>query len=86
MPVEVKFRKAVLGPGLVLQVKNNSSRYLSLMVALKNPSANQEKNYRIDASPFTAVEVGHKEGWVLASGDQLNITHNDYQPWNGSIP
>jgi hypothetical protein len=86
MPVEVKFRKAVLGPGLVLQVKNTSSRHLSLMVALKNPSTNQEKTYRLDAAPSTAVEVGHKEGWILASGDQLQITHNDYKAWNGSIP
>jgi len=86
MPVEVRFRTALTGPGLVLQVKNTSTRHLTLVVALKNPSTNQEKSYRLDAAPSGTLEIGYKEGWILASGDQIKITNNDYKNWEGSTP
>lgn len=86
MPVDVGYRKAFVGPGLVLTVKNKSDRHLSLRATLKNPSLTQEKTYRLDVPPKGAAEVGHKEGWVLASGDLITLSHNDYKSWNGSIP
>jgi hypothetical protein len=86
MPVEVKTRSALLGPGLVLLVKNTSTRHLTFVVTLKNPTTNQEKAYRLDAAPSGTVEVGHKEGWAVASGDLLKIVNNDYKNWEGSVP
>ena len=86
MPVEVSFRGALLGPGLVLQVKNKSARHLSILVVLKNPSMQQGKNYRLDVAPQETSEVGHREGWTLASGDNIELFHNDYQSWKGNIP
>jgi len=86
MPVDVKTRTALTGPGLVLQVKNVSTRHLTFLVTLKNPTTNQEKSYRLDAAPSGTVEVGYKEGWTVASGDQLKIANNDYKVWEGSVP
>ncbi|MEY8689434.1 MAG: zinc-ribbon domain-containing protein [Leptothrix sp. (in: b-proteobacteria)] len=86
MPVEVKFRPALVGPGLVLIVNNTSDRYLSFIVNIKNPTTKSEQTYRVDAAPHQAAEVGHKEGWILASGDELKILHNEYKEWQGSIP
>jgi hypothetical protein len=86
MPVDVGYRKAFLGPGLVLTVKNKSDRHLSLRATLKNPSLNQAKTYRLDVPAKGAAEVGHKEGWLLASGDLITLSHNDYKSWNGTIP
>jgi hypothetical protein len=37
MPVQVQYRPALLGPGLVLHLTNESSRYLSLLATLTNP-------------------------------------------------
>lgn len=84
MPVEVATRTAITGPGLVLVVKNTSKRHLSYMVKLTNPTTNQERAFRLDVGPDSAGEIGYKEGWTVASGDQINITNNDYQQWNGS--
>ena len=86
MPVEVQFRKALLGPGLVLCVTNTSARHLSLLATLTNPTTKEAKGFRLDVAPHEKSEVGHLEGWVLESGDQIRITHNDYKPWQGSIP
>jgi zinc-ribbon domain len=86
MPVEVKTRSAMTGPGLVLIVKNTSARHLSLMLTLANPTTHQEQTFRVDIAPNSIGEIGYKEGWVLASGDQIRISNNDYQQWNGKTP
>jgi hypothetical protein len=86
MPVTIKYRNALTGPGLVLMVTNISTRHLSIAVVLKNPSMSQQKNYRLDVSPNGTTEVGYREGWILASGDGITLSHNDYKSWNGSIP
>lgn len=86
MPVAVKTRPALTGPGLVLVVKNTSSRYLTYMVTLKNPTTAQEKSFRLDAAPSGDVEIGHKEGWALSSGDIIKIVHSEYQSWGGNVP
>jgi transglutaminase/protease-like cytokinesis protein 3 len=86
MPVEVKTRSAMTGPGLVLIVKNTSSRHLSYMVTLTNPTTHQERAFRVDVGPDSSGEIGYKEGWTLASGDLISISNNDYQQWSGSTP
>jgi len=86
LPIEVKFRNALLGPGMVLQVQNKSGKPLMIVVSLKNPTTQQEKSFRLDISPNDNKEVGHVEGWVLASGDTIKVSNANYQTWQGSIP
>jgi len=86
MPVEVKYRNAMLGPGLVLSVKNTSDRYLSFVLELKNPSTAQEKSFRLNVDPKKLIEIGHSEGWVLSSGDTFRLSNHDYKPHSGRIP
>ena len=86
LPIEVGFREAIMGPGLVLQVKNTSNSSITALVTLNNPTMQQEKSYRLDIPARTITEVGHKEGWVLAHGDKLKIYNEQYQSWSGSIP
>lgn len=86
MPIEIKYRSALLGSGLVVAVNNTSDRHLSILATFKNPSLNQEKSFRIDVPPHEKTEVGHREGWAFTSGDSIMLTHNDYKSWKGSIP
>lgn len=86
MPVRVGYRSAITGPGLVLKVENTSDRHLSIRATLKNPSLGNTQNFRLDVPPRGEVEAGYREGWTLASGDTITLTHNDYKPWDGSIP
>lgn len=86
MPVAVKYRTALTGPGLVLMVQNRSTRQLSILATLKNPSLNTARNFRFDIPPGGTTEAGYREGWTLSSGDQLTLSHADYKDWQGSIP
>ena len=86
MPVEVKYRSALLGPGLVIEVRNMTSRHLSLIGDFRNLTTNQERSFRMDLSPNGEKSLGHLEGWVFSSGDIVNLTHHDYAPWSGTLP
>lgn len=86
LPIEVQFRKALLGPGLVLRVQNTSDRALVALVKLKNPTTTEGKSFRLDMPARGVTEVGHKEGWVLGSGDTLEVSNAAFRTWTGSIP
>lgn len=86
LPIEVGFRDALLGPGMVLQVRNKSPGMLFALVKLKNPTTREEKSFRLDITGKGMGEIGHKEGWVVASGDTLEVFNDAYSTWKGSIP
>ena len=86
LPIEVKFRNAILGSGMVLQVQNTSSKPLMILVTLSNPTTQQKKVSRLDILPNSAGEIGHMEGWILASGDQIEVSNANFKTWKGSIP
>jgi len=86
MPIEVSYRSALLGPGLVISMKNKSTRHLSLVATFLNPTLNKEEGYRIDVSPNEVKEIGHAEGWAFSSGDVIKISHKDYKTITQSLP
>lgn len=86
MPLKVSYRKAVLRPGLVLSMQNQSDRHLAVVLTVANSTTKQERSFRVDVSPKQTAEVGHLEGWTFASGDTLRIVHTDYRTWQGNLP
>ena len=86
LPVEVGYRPALIGEGLVLKVKNNSNRTLTILATLSNPTLHSEKTFNLTTAPNEVSEIGHLEGWVLVSGDQVKLSNTEYKSWQGSIP
>ena len=86
LPVQVKYRSALLGPGLVLQVNNTADSPLFAMVTLTNPTTQSQKSFRIDVPGKGSSEIGHQEGWTLAPGDSFEIVNKSFQTYRGSIP
>ena len=86
MPVEVTYREALMGPGLVILVTNNSDRLLSVIAMFHNPSMNQEKSFRLDLTPGMVKEIGHQEVWAFASGDTVQLTHVEFKPIFMKLP
>ena len=79
MPVDVKFRPALLGSSMVVQLGNESDRYLSVVAKFSNPTTDQKLAARVDLAPHQTKEIGHLEGWAFESGDHITIEHNDYK-------
>lgn len=86
MPIEITYRKALMGPGLVVAFKNRSTRSLSVAATFTNPTLRQEKAFRVDIPANGVTEFGHREGWAFASGDSIKVVHNEYKPLNVSLP
>jgi hypothetical protein len=86
MPVSIAYRKAVMGPGLVVIFKNQTQRSLSLSATFTNPTLHQQQTFRVDLAPMGSREVGHLEGWNFASGDTVKLAHADYKPMLITLP
>lgn len=86
LPVEVGYRPSLIGEGLVLNVKNNSNRTLTILATLSNATLRSEKKFNLTISPSEVSEIGHLEGWELVSGDQVKLFNAEYREWSGSIP
>lgn len=86
LPVDVGYREALLGKGLVLEVKNLSNRTLTILAKLSNSTLQSEKRFNLTISPDETSEIGHLEGWVLVSGDQVELSNAEYKTLQTYIP
>ncbi len=88
VPVTVTFRTAVGGPGLVVFLKNNSDRTLSIAALFQNPTFQKSKSVSMELRPEESAKYGYGDGWPFASGGQNNpdqcrvCTLGRYNPLN----
>lgn len=80
LPIRATYRKALLGPGYVLVLQNTSSESLSLVVKLESPTFQRQKTFDVVVDRMRVAELGHLEGWRLASGDLIEISHEGFEP------
>ena len=86
MPVSISFRPAKLDSSLVGQFKNNSNRYLTIVLTFENKTLNQRKKGYIELPPMSTKEIGWQEGWSFMSGEYVTISHEDYSTKKERVP
>jgi hypothetical protein len=86
LPVEIGFRKSFWRRGLIAKLKNQSTRSLVLVLAIRNPTLSRFRRYELKLGPKDQEEFGYSEGWEFASGDELAIYHNDYRGLKITVP
>lgn len=86
LPVKVSFRKSYLGIGLVAEITNTSSHYLSLVMTTRNPTLSSARRFRIELDPGETLAFGHDDGWKFASGDELGLYNDNYRSLRLSVP
>lgn len=86
LPIDVSVRESMIGAGKVIQVRNNSNQTLMIILSLNNPTTKQEKSFRLDIPAGRLREIGHLEGWIVASGDDIEIRNEAYKTWKGKSP
>ena len=86
MPVEVKYRRALLANGYVTDFKNKSNRQLTILATFTNPTLKASKSMSLVLSPGETKEIGHMEGWNFSSGDTMTLAHHDYQSATWNLP
>jgi hypothetical protein len=86
LPVEVKYRKALLSNGLVALFKNTSNHEISVLATFTNPKINVYKSFKLDLSPNVPFQFGHLEGWNFEHGDIITLENNGYSELKVSFP
>jgi flagellar basal body-associated protein FliL len=86
LPVVVDFRASVLGKGLVAVINNASDRYLTLVLAVRNPTLSTAKRFKLELNPKSSIDFGHLEGWQFASGDEVELFNDDFRALKITVP
>ena len=86
LPVSIEYRRALIGPGLVLKFYNNSGRPLQLLVILTHPSINVTERFALAIGPNRHVDIGKLNGWIAQPGDQIVLHNVHYLTLRSSIP
>lgn len=86
LPVVVEFRASLLGQGLVAVINNTSDRYLTLVLAVRNPTLSTVKRFTLEVNPKSSTDFGHLEGWQFASGDEVGLFNDEFGALRLTVP
>lgn len=86
LPVVVGFRSSMLGQGLVAMIENTSDRYLTVVLAVRNPALSTAKRFQLELGPRSRTDFGHMEGWQFASGDEVALFNDAFGELRITVP
>jgi hypothetical protein len=86
LPVLVGFRSSMLGKGLVAVIENTSDRYLTVWLAVRNPTLSTAKRFKLQLDPKSSTDFGHMEGWQFASGDEVGLFNDEFGALKITVP
>lgn len=86
LPVVVNFRSSILGKGLVAVIENNSDRYLTVVLSVRNPTLSVSRRFTIDLDPRSKTDFGHIEGWQFVSGDEVALFNDEFKALRLTVP
>jgi len=86
LPVVVGFRSSMLGKGLVALIENTSDRYLTVVLAVRNPTLSTAKRFKLELEPKSSTDFGHLEGWQFASGDEVGLFNDEFGALRITVP
>ena len=85
LPVEFKFNAAMLQPGLVLEMYNQTTENLTVTVRAFRAIGNASQKFRrvlpqLPVLKQDPTEIGHAEGWAFIRGDEVEISSDGFDP------
>jgi hypothetical protein len=86
LPVVVGFRSSMLGQGLVAMFENTSDRYLTVVLAVRNPTSSTANRFQLELAPRSRTDFGHLEGWQFASGDEVELFSDAFGELRLTVP
>jgi hypothetical protein len=86
LPVEVGFRKSLVGQGMVAEFTNRADKPLALTVTINSASGEKKDGKTIELKTGEKAEVGWVQGWKFVKGDRITVKNPDYRDLEGTVP
>jgi hypothetical protein len=86
LPVDVRFRQALMDKGYVGMFINKSNKPFACKLVLRNSSLNQKTVMLLEIAPKKTTEIGWMEGWSFASGETFEVHCDGYRTMYYSVP
>lgn len=86
LPVQVSFRPAWMGQGMVATFRNVGSEQLTLMVEFRDPNLKASRDFALVVEPGATAEVGHPQGWLVNSGQSVRVAASGFRSVTAFAP
>ena len=86
LPLKVTFRPSIGGGSLVAQYRNTSSKYLTVIVTLRNATVAESRIITLNIAANQMTEHGWTDGWEYKSGETIKITNADFESLELVVP
>ena len=86
LPIQVSFRRSLVGEGVVAQFKNLSDKALTVTARFSSPATQESRLFRLQLSAGAMSEFGRLEGWVFGSGHTIELSADGYEPVKVTVP
>jgi hypothetical protein len=79
LPLSVGFRPAILGTGLVMELRNNSASELEIAAVFSSEATGQHQQRNLVLPPNRIVQLGSSEGWAFEPGQRITFSNTNYR-------
>ena len=86
LPVRVSFRPAWMGQGMVASFRNVGTQQLTLMVEFRDPNLHSSRDFAIVVDAGGTAEVGHSQGWLVNSGQNVRVSASGFKSVTAFAP
>jgi hypothetical protein len=86
LPVRVAFRPAWMGQGMVASFRNVGSQQLTLMMEFRDPNLRSSRDFAIVVEAGATAEVGHSQGWLVNSGQNVRVSASGFKSVTAFAP
>lgn len=86
LPLSIGFRKAFLGPGLVMELRNNSGAQLEIAAAFTSPATGLTQQRSIVLPSNVVMQFGSAQGWAFVAGQRITFRNVNYRPAEVAVP
>jgi hypothetical protein len=86
LPVQVSFRPAWMGQGMVATFRNVARHELTLMVEFRDPNSQAARDFAFVVAAGASADVGHAQGWLVTSGQTVKVAASGYKSVTAFAP
>jgi hypothetical protein len=65
---------------------NRSAERLGISVTLTHPAPHTSVSVRLLMNPREKIELEQPDGWVVAAGDTIDMTHRNHRDAHFTVP